>query len=893
MADWIIKDTTLKKIADKVRGLNDSSASMLVKNIAENIPEKQDKNVSITENGTQTIRPDNGKILGDVTIETNVAGGGKPEQAKTVSIKANGTRTVTPDAGKTLSQVTVITDVADGEIILQEKTVNPTTEQRQVRPDAGYDGLSQVTVGAIQTEEKTVTPGENPVNVYATGGKYITKVTVEAVPTEEKTATENGDVYPSEGKFLSKVTVDVPEIKTQVKNVDITENNKTKYIFPDAGYGGLSHVVAHVAVPGTDFSVVTAEKTDVLAGKIFYDKNGSKVAGQIPTYNGEYYESLYPPTVYVNNNTLMWTAVSGADGYKVYKQVSSSEWELISTQTSTEYNLINLPIGVYTLCVKAYSGGLETVESNVVTWVKASIKYALANVTVKQASAYFTTDTPATITFEKAFGYLFPSGVTVSNAQQDSYNNGVLVLSSPDSAEVLVSASGAKDTTATILAGTYTFAPDPTPIKATLEENINFTYQYQGSVGSFYAIKAFADGHIAFVDNTSSVSVYTGTTWYYTSRTIKVTESAHVSADFLSWFNASMEKQLSKPIITINNGVVSWKAIANATSYVVRDGVNVIATTTYTSFNIAPYGSTLGAGTHYINVIAKADYFKDSEPSDSKDYTVYALYEPTNIALMATGGNELLTGSIADSRATNADIYEQDSQSTYQKIGTFTGSTSIQYSLGYIGSIALGSHTYMARCSDSNGVYADSQNSNAVAVGIYALNWNVTNITAPSRSKIADNETYFEVITPAEDVALPETISVQGASYTWNVGSNGKGTLTIFDITATTYTGGITVTITAVKKAKVEAGTYYWKNIDPPRSATYIEAKFAFKSGGISYSKMSAGNNNYLKYDDTTVYAVSNGSVWEPETARTITVESDQYIPQAAYNFFFAGLEKQ
>ena len=48
MADWIIKDTTLKKIADKVRGLNDSSASMLVKNIAENIPEKQDKAVAIT-----------------------------------------------------------------------------------------------------------------------------------------------------------------------------------------------------------------------------------------------------------------------------------------------------------------------------------------------------------------------------------------------------------------------------------------------------------------------------------------------------------------------------------------------------------------------------------------------------------------------------------------------------------------------------------------------------------------------------------------------------------------------------------------------------------------------------------------------------------------------------
>lgn len=892
MADWIIKDTTLKKIADKVRGLNDSSASMLVKNIAENIPEKQDKNISITENGTQTIRPDNGKILGDVIIETNVEGGGKPEQAKTVSIKANGTRTVTPDAGKTLSQVTVITDVADGEIILQEKTVNPTTEQQQVRPDTGYDGLSQVTVEAIQTEEKTVAPGESPVNVYPTSGKYMEKVTVEAVPTEEKTATENGDVYPSEGKFLSKVTVDVPALKTQVKTVEIAENNKTKYIFPDAGYSALSQVIARVAVPGTDFSVVTADKNDVLEGKTFYDKNGSKVTGQIPTYNGEYYESLYPPTVYVSNNTLMWTAVSGADGYKVYKQISASEWELISTQTATEYSLINLPVGYYSLYVKAYSGELETVESNVVSWVKASIKYELENITVKQAPAYFTTDTPATITFEKAFGYSLTNNAIVTFAQQDSFSDGVLKISSPTKSEVLVSVSGVKDTSAQISAGSYTFTSNPTPIQATLRESISFTGYYRGSAESFDAIKADADGIITFNNGANYAIAYNGTIWNY-ARTIDVTETAHVSADFLKWFNASMEQQLGAPVITISNGTVSWQAVENATSYVVRDGVRVVATTQDTRFYIAPYGNTLGAGTHYINVIAQADYFKESVPSNSVDYTVYALYEPTNIALTPTGGNELFTGSIADSRATNADIYEEVLQGTYKKIGTFTGSTSIQYDVGAIDSMSIGSHAYMARCSDSNGVYADSQNSNSVAVGIYALNWNVTNIIAPSRSKIANNETYFVTITPTEDVALPETISVQGASYTWNVGSNGKGTLTIYNIKATSYTSGVTVTITAVKKAKVEAGTYYWKNIDPPRSSTYIEANFAFKSGGTSYSKMSAGDNDYLKYDDTTVYAVTNGSVWDPETARTITVETDQYIPQAAYDFFFAGLEKQ
>ena len=41
---------------------------------------------------------------------------------------------------------------------LQSKTISPSTSQQTVRPDSGYDGLSQVTVNAVPLQAKNVTP---------------------------------------------------------------------------------------------------------------------------------------------------------------------------------------------------------------------------------------------------------------------------------------------------------------------------------------------------------------------------------------------------------------------------------------------------------------------------------------------------------------------------------------------------------------------------------------------------------------------------------------------------------------------------------------------------------------------------------------------------------------
>lgn len=201
----------------------------------------------------------------------------------------------------------------DGEVkpvSLQKKSAIPSTLNQRVVPDDGYDGLSEVAIAGIQTEEKTlrengehkpssgaffskvtvdvpapsidlqdktVNPKTKDQEVKADSGyDGLNKVTVKAVQTETTDIDKNGTYTPTTGKYFSSVTVNVPAPTPKLQSKSASPSKTKQEITPDIGYDGLSMV--EIAAAPLREKDITPLETDipVYPG---YDDNGNPYYG--------------------------------------------------------------------------------------------------------------------------------------------------------------------------------------------------------------------------------------------------------------------------------------------------------------------------------------------------------------------------------------------------------------------------------------------------------------------------------------------------------------------------------------------------------------------------------------------------------------------------------------
>lgn len=311
--------------------------------------------------------------------------------------------------------------VSGGSINLQAKTVSPTTSQQVVTYDNAYNGLSQVTVNAIQTETKSATPSTSAQTITPASGKYLTSVSIAAIQTETKSATPSTstqNITPSSGKYLTKVTVNpIPSnYIVPTGNYSIVANgtgiNIAQYATVDVNvptssgitptgnlpitingtYNVTDYATATVNVPIEDgWIVITSENLhdsseDVpntyINGSTETAYNGWTSTGYIPVEPNSYYLIKKGPgngyNAFYNQNKQSEknsVAIPGGtnDGYVLIKTTNNTYYLRMSATSSSVSNF-----EVYKAANKVPSGSLSITTNG----IKDVSQYETVNVNV-------------------------------------------------------------------------------------------------------------------------------------------------------------------------------------------------------------------------------------------------------------------------------------------------------------------------------------------------------------------------------------------------------------------------------------------------------------------------------------------------------------------------------
>ena len=331
------------------------------------------KDVTITENGSTTVVPDeNFDVITQVNITTDV---NPALEDKSVEITENGDYNYTASApyyGIGNFNVKVNVEIP----VESEKTVNPSfNEDITVVPSEGYDAMSSVIVKKAEAnlEDKSVQITENGDYSYTTSAPYNgignlnVKVNVveghyESDKTVNPSFVEDVTVTPSEGfDAMSSVIVKKAEANLQDKTVDKASTSQI-VLTADEGYQGLGTVTI---APIKTTSVTADPSTNV------QDVNAN-------TEENEYITSvtINPVTSSIDSNIVPNNI---AKGVSILGVTGNLEAGSITPGTPTESYAIR-PTDGRIICI------LTNVLLSETTWV--SVDFAMDAASLNKEKAY-------------------------------------------------------------------------------------------------------------------------------------------------------------------------------------------------------------------------------------------------------------------------------------------------------------------------------------------------------------------------------------------------------------------------------------------------------------------------------------------------------------------------
>lgn len=330
-----LSDVTVNAIQTETKSVTSNgtykpTSGKYFSSVTVNVPSEtfntQTKTVTPTES-TQTISPDNGyNGLSTVTVNpisstyigsavptkgaTTITPNSKSQTAissgtyatgnitvsavptETKSITANGT--YTPSNGKYFSSVNV--NVVGDAFDVQSKSITPTESEQIVTPDAGYDGLSSVTVGAISStyvgsdvtrkSAVTITPSTSAQTAVSTGTYVTGNITVAAMKSGElntPSVNASGLVTASvkTSGYLDDTTTKTLQLNTKGATT-ITPSTSSQTAISAGTYATGNITVGAIPNNYIDTSDTTAVASDIIQNKTAYIK-GKKVTGTMPS----------------------------------------------------------------------------------------------------------------------------------------------------------------------------------------------------------------------------------------------------------------------------------------------------------------------------------------------------------------------------------------------------------------------------------------------------------------------------------------------------------------------------------------------------------------------------------------------------------------------------------